>query len=60
MVIETTSSAWKADILAIVLHLHKIDNSTYHELLPYLCIYTIAEAHLVLSSHPYIVIAQVQ
>lgn len=46
--------------LPIPPHPHIIDNSTYHELLPYLCIYTIAEAHLVLSSHPCIVIAQVQ
>ena len=36
------------------------DNSSYHQLLPYFCIYTIAEAHLVLYSHSFLVIVQVQ
>ena len=39
---------------------HIIDNTIYHLVLPYLCIYTIAETHLVLCSHSFLVIVQVQ
>ena len=37
-----------------------MDNNIYHISLSYFCIYSIAEAHLLLYSHPYIVIVQVQ
>lgn len=46
--------------MSFYIYLLNVGNTIYHLILPYLCIYTIAETHLVLYSHPFLVIAQVQ
>ena len=58
--LEPISLVLETSILPIELSPHTIGNIIYHLILPYLCIYTIAETHLVLCSHSFLVIVQVQ